>query len=489
MSRKLIGIAIAQAIGLSILSYLLPTWQDEEFTLATTLHGIAYALHRSVFYEHQAPVYFLLVAALRPVSASVFFAREISVALVVATTVVSAWLARSVWPGRDPAVFCALLAANPFMVFAALEIRLYALALLLQAVLYVCFFHGFYDGSSRGARIGFAVCATIAIYTQYFSALNVAGCCLALLVAGRYRTFVSCVVASLVPLVAILPMLPIIKVQSAGAMSTQMAPTAGFGGRYVRPVDFLFASAYGSLSHVAALLTKAAKAVAIVAAVVAWPTLDRRFLALFSMFLLTHLAYATVELVTHRTLAAPRHFVALFFPEVIALLALLAGTSGRRAARAIAFIAIAFACSDVAVIASTYGSLSKSGDARRVGAYLGAHAVGGDVIAVFPGDAAPAVARYYPGTAAVTGYPISLQPETYSVDQSIVGSEEEAVRRFAALPPSKHLWFVTIGGCSPGTDVNGCVVVDDAIAKRYTLLSKVTFHGTSVLELAPRRTP
>jgi hypothetical protein len=482
VTREVVVVAVLQALVLTILAALLPTWQDEEFTMATTAHGIAYAIHRALTYELQAPLYFAVLAALRSVNGSVFYAREWSVACQVATTFACAWIARRIWPHRNPWIFCALVAVNWFSFFAGLEIRTYALALLEEAVLLGCAIDGFLLGTSLRARLAFVLVAVVGLYTQYFIAFDFAAFFVALLIARRFAALPAYLGSLAVALVAFAPLALFVRTQASDTLSIEGGASVGFGGMFLHPSNLVLVHIFsdGRIGHVAWIALFLAL---IVAAIVGRPRLDARKWAFISLFVVTDLIYAYLFDVAKLHLEFPRHFIALFLPQAMLAYVLVAGFTSRFATRAGVAIACIFAITNSLSIVETYGSGAKEGDSARVGALLTRDARPGDAIAVYPGDAVPSVLRYYHGTLPIAGYPRTQDPNVYQIDAALVHSEADANAAFDRLPRAKRLWFDTVLDCSG--NIHGCRYVRDAIARRFRVRSEYDFFRADVLELEP----
>jgi hypothetical protein len=489
VTRQTVVVLVVQAAVLTWLAAILPTWQDEEFTLATTAHGVGYAIHRALTYELQAPLYFALLAALRTLGDSVFVAREFSVAADLGTTLVCAAIARRIWPERDPWILCALVALNPFGVFAGLEIRTYALALLEDAALIALFFEGFFYDANRRARIAFVVLAAVGLYTQYFIAFELVALFAALVVKGRVAPAIAYTIASTIAVAAFVPIAFMIRGQANDALSIEPSIAPQFGGMLLHPVNLILANDYahsgGELSTIGWML---ARLVILSAIVLGRPRLDRNGFALVSIVVVVDLIYVFISDVEKLNLVVPRHFVALFFPEVIALYAIVAAFTGPWAARAAGVIALFIGLSAIQSLATTYGAGAKLGDAARVAAYLTQNATTGDAIAVYPGDGVPAIARYYRGPLAIAGYPVPLDETTYHVDAALVRSAAEANAAFDRLPRARHLWFATLGTCE-ADNIHGCATVRSVMKKRYTVVSDRSFYQADVFELEPKSNP
>ncbi len=475
-------VAVLQALVLTTLAAILPTWQDEEFTMATTAHGVAYAIHRALTYELQAPLYFAVLAALRTLDGSVFFAREFSVVAQVGTTFACAWIARRMWPDRNPWIFCALVALNWFSFFTALEIRTYALALLQQALLLGCAIDGFLTGSSPRARVAFVLCAIAGLYTQYFIAFDFAALFVALVVVRRFAVLPAYIASLAVAFVAFVPLGLYVRGQASDTLSVEGGGSAGFGGMFLHPSNLVLVHIFSDsrVGHVAWI---ALFAILIAAAILGWPRLDARKWAFVSLFLVIDLIYACLTDVAKLHLEFPRHFIALFLPQAILAYVIVAGFTSRFAASAGATVACVFAVTNGVSIAQTYATGAKAGDSARVGALLTRDARPGDAIAVYPGDAVPSVARYYHGPLPIEGYPRAQDPNVYQIDAALVHSEADANAAFDRMPRFKRLWFDTVLDCSG--NVHGCAFVRAAIARRFRVLGEHDFFHGVVLELEP----
>ena len=486
MTRRVVLVAVVQAIALTWLAAVLPTWQDEEFTLATTAHGVAYAIDRALTYELQAPLYFALLAALRSVNASVPFAREFSVLLQVVTTFACAAIARRIWPGRDPWIFCALVASSPFSVYAAVEIRTYALALLEIALLVAFFFEGFFFGSDLRARIAFIACAILGLYTQYFIGFEFVALFVALAVAGRPISLRVYAVCCAIVFAAFVPLGVYVRGQAGNTLSVESVVHRGFGGMLLHPVNLILTRDYTNAGARWETVFWTVLRLAVIVCVVAGrPRFDLKQIALVAIFVVVDLIYVVVSDVLKFNLEYPRHYVALLLPEAILVYVVVSSLAGKFAVRCALATAIVFAISNAVALEQTYASGAKLGDARRVGEYLTQQARPGDAIAVYPGDAVAPVARYYEGTLTIFGFPIPQNPKVYQVDAALVRSSAAATAAFDRLPRTGRLWFVMAVVCR--SNIHGCDTTQTVMARRYTILRRVAFFDATLFELEPKR--
>ncbi|MDQ2908789.1 MAG: hypothetical protein M3R44_05480 [Candidatus Eremiobacteraeota bacterium] len=481
-SRLTIVLAL-QLATMTALAAILGTWTDEEYTLTTTAHGVGYAIGRALGYEQQAPLYFVLIALLREIAPAPFWARMFSVVCALGITASAAAITRRLAPSVASWAPAALVAFNPFVVFAALEIRLYALAILVSALLWLTFYDGFFWGESRRAQGAFAALAVAALYLEYFLALELLGCAVALLVAGRWRALSAYVVAAAISLGAFVPLLLVLQRQVTAAFSVPFSKPLPPRAVFLHPLlDFVIPNSYGGAAATAWLLDAALIVAVAVAIAIGRPRFGRRTVALGALAASVEAIYAILVDVLHMQLVVPRHFVALFVPELAFAYAVVAGFAGVHAATARRTIGLCIALATALSLVYTYRSLAKSGDWPRVGAWLETHARAADTIAIYQADSVPPFERYYHGRARVVGFPHPLHPKVYSVSRMIVHSKAEALRAFAALPQNGRLWFVAYDTCD-WRDAYGCQEVAAVIRAHYRVVERRQFYLTTVERL------
>jgi hypothetical protein len=187
-------------------------WEDEAFSLNTSGAGVGYAIRQALHFELQPPLYFVLLTLWRNADASVFFARLFSVVCAGLTIYLMATISQQIFPGVHPAWFAAAVAFNPFLIYAAVEIRVYAMVILLSALLLLVFFKGYLDPDARPAsRIWYGILAASALYTQYYMGFLLVANAVALLILKRwlrlriYLVQMLAVAAYSAPLLFIIP--------------------------------------------------------------------------------------------------------------------------------------------------------------------------------------------------------------------------------------------------------------------------------------------
>jgi hypothetical protein len=481
-SLALLALAANLAIALP-LAALLNLWQDEAYTLHTTGRDLAYAFAQAIGFEQNAPLYFLVMTLWRHAGESLFFLRLVSVICIAATVALVPALARRYVPAVDPGFVTAAVAVNPFAIWAAVEMRVYASIVLLSALLLLAFFDAFLsEKRSRSAALAYALCAALALYTQYYLAFLIAAQAIALLVYNR-RAFAPFALAAGAAALAFAPLLAVVPGQVQNFKGAFAAPTllhsfvtlAGIVLRYLLPLPFEHAKiAYGGI--VAALA---------IAAVVTRKAFDGRALApivTIAGFAFLFFAAGTYAAGVH---VLDRHAASLYLPATLsgfALLSLLKPPARRRAAAVWTCIAVG---ASLIALGVTYRALAKPGDWARATAFVRAHERPGEPIAVFEAENALPFAYYYGGSNRIVPIPEGVDFRRYDVSKFVVRGEAALA---ASMPQTARLWLVTAGECKASNIAFGCGLVEGYAARRYRVLLDRPFFGSRV-RLLERRGP
>ena len=467
-------------LGLTLpLAWELNLWIDEASSLDTSGKSFLYALRQALTYELQAPLYFGLLNLWRIPSESIFHARLFSVACTTLMLVLLVGIVRRYFPKLHPAWVVALLAVHPFTIWAATEIRVYALVLLLSAVLMRLFFDGFLVAAPpKQVRWGYFVIALLSLYTYYFLGflLVAQGC--ALLVQRRWSALRALVGGMLVVGAGIVPLLLFVPQQ-----------VTGYNDGAHRLQD---------LKRGLQLLSWRLQELVLPAKwppLATWSVLLLVGFGVFTLFLLrrhfrrlmmpTHLTLWVTTAVTAVCLLAAytitdtaflesRHTTVLFLPVLLSLFTFLATISQRRAVVSWVGISCFFYAASLAV---TYSSPAKTGDWARVAAYLMSAEKREQPILVFQPLSAVPLACYYKGVNPLLPIP---QPETFRVfhdPDSLLKDEKQIAAVLEQVPGDKdRIWVVTDELCwSINLDLN-CKILEAFLAKHYEVETTQKFY-------------
>jgi len=189
-------------------------WIDEAYSEYTSRLPLLGAVRRGIHYELQPPLYFGLLALWRDLNHSVLFARGFSALAAMAFVGVMAGIGRRAgftrWWWLGIAAACV-----PGVVWAASELRLYALVLLLAALTFY-FLLGITRATGRAAPvdlIGYVIAGSALVYTFYYGGFVLLGQLIGTMIGKRRALRV----AGLLGVVGcgLIPMIPVIRMQMA----------------------------------------------------------------------------------------------------------------------------------------------------------------------------------------------------------------------------------------------------------------------------------
>jgi hypothetical protein len=182
------GIIVFYAILIISLSYKLNIWEDESYSLHTTSNNLWSVIKQSYNFEGQPPVYFILLALWRHIYSGIFFARLLSIIFIALSAIYFYRLVRLVSGPEFSKWILILFLLNPFTVWAALEIRLYALAIFLSTIL-IYYFLRFYVENKNKYLFSFLLISLVGLYTQYFFVFEITALALSILLFKGWNDF------------------------------------------------------------------------------------------------------------------------------------------------------------------------------------------------------------------------------------------------------------------------------------------------------------
>lgn len=495
-SQLLIAGVILLHLAITLpLAWLLNIGHDEAYSLETAAHGPGIALTRALHFELQPPFYFALLSIWRMADVnSVFLGRSLSVLCSALMLLVTPQISRHCFRDLSPAWLTSLVALNPFVIWAAIEMRLYALVLLLASLLLWLFLVGFWQAAStwqRHARWLYAITALAGLYTHYYLGFLLFALAVALLTGRKWKSLLVYVSAMVAVGVAFLPMLLIVRWQMTEHTRTVTHAASAietlrlFSWRmqeYMLPTEWSGAIWPGKLTLLLLLLTSLLvlwfrKAAALVPINLLWWTTTAVILLFF---------YGALQL-TGIELLERNHFVTLFWPLLLSVATLLYATGRRRVLMAWLLISLFFYLTSLVAV---YRPLAKSGDWRRVAILLEHEAKPQETIAVFKAAGARSVKLYYSGHSPLVQLPRETSMEKYrpedygfrdaqEVAAVLTGLENDAGRFWLVSNPDRECFAL-------GVNLN-CGLLEDFVTGRYDVLQDRMFYGSRV-RLLQRKT-
>lgn len=479
------GIAIFFAAACAI-GVRLDIWGDEAYTLHTTGAGVARSIHRAIFFELQPPLYFLLLALWREINSSDFFARFFSIAAATATIPIAAVFAKRHISKASATLAAIVVAFNPFLLFVAEDIRVYALITFLSALLTLFLFEAYLGESPAGSfRGAYIVTAVAALYTQYYLGFLLVAGAAAVLVFRRKRARVYVLDMLLVGLAA-LPILGFLHVQLAQELA---------GSYHVRTATEQRAFASSLIEFVVPFhwIDQTSKRVIAYAAIPCLAILALWFggsrfprprtsvmprLALFAGTAIACFAAAIARF--PGTFGFPRHITSVFIPCEMLLIALVAAAPAALQKRVAAFVVVAALGVGYATDAPRYRDFESPGYWREVAHFLERHARAGEAIFVYDGEQTLPFLHEFHADNPVIGIPGPPRLDRYNpqVDARIDRAAlRNVIRRRLASDGS--VWIVATSGQGPYYEA-GAAKVAAVVASSFQIVERTTIGGTSV---------
>ena len=444
------GAAVACAAVTLYLGYALNLWTDEGYTMDTTGAGPLRALGQAVGFEAQAPAYFVLLSIWRWLHASPFFARVFSALCVVASLPLLARAARA-YLGREgalPAWAAATACLHPLVIYSGVELRCYALSLLLGAGLILAFHRAYLadEPPLPRHRVVHLLLAVLSVYNQYYAGLLLVGNFVALLLLRqpprlllRYLLDMAGVALALIPLVAMLS-------RQLGAYDA-IAGDTGLGlalkSAYWRAADLLLPCAESPLLGPRKWILRALLLLALLGGLRARRRLAGQpgLLALLATSGMSLLMLAALTMKLGNEMVDFRHTAFLLAPLLLAALGLARAALGGRAVAGYALLVILFS---LISLAYTYRPMAKTGDWQRLAGYLAAQESAGQPILFYKAGAVLAFRAYYRGINPVHPLPAEPKLDQWNPTSDILTGEAEVRRRIDSLRGggAERFWLV-----------------------------------------------
>jgi hypothetical protein len=494
LNRVLIGLIAANLCITLPLAFWLNIWADEAYSLMTSGKDFAHALHQSIYFEKNAPLYYLLLQVWRQIYDSIFFSRLLSILCISLTIYSSAFVSKRYLPQIYPAWISALIAFHPFSIWAAVEIRLYALSLLLSALLLLLFHDAYLETTPRPLAKGlFVGVATVAAYTFIpiiflFTTLG-----LVLLIVRRQALRDYALAMCSVGIMA-LPLGFIIYERLTGLDAGATCPTPPGVNAFSLPVGlqtvgrsmlYFFLPLTGNHYHALPIYIRVVVvvlAVALLLLAIKNSRFGDRQHRIVWLLSITSSLVLSIGMAAAKTYGM-KYTTIIFIPVLLAVLsALYLQLKTHRRVVVLYLVCIFMAC--CATLLTGYGAMAKQGDFNRVIAYINASERPNQPILVFaPGTATP-LAYLYKGPNTVIALPEAERfdgPDNWC--KYFLKNEQQIL---TALPTSAKsaplIWLVTEHpGLAAIPEYKASFpVLDNFVDKYYQVESSQDFYGANV---------
>lgn len=178
-------------IYFALLIYLckeITIWEDECYTINTTSHSLTGVISQSYHFEAQPPLYFILLKCWRLLNDSVFFARLLSVLFIACAAYFFTKLVDLISGPHYLRVLLVIFLLNPFTVWAAIEMRSYAMIMFLSTLLFYFFLQFLFNNKNKHLY-SFLIISTIGLYTQYLFVFLIMSLLFSFLVFRGWKAF------------------------------------------------------------------------------------------------------------------------------------------------------------------------------------------------------------------------------------------------------------------------------------------------------------
>lgn len=486
-SGERVALAAVVLLHLALVISLAATlnlWIDEAYTLRSTDGGLVQAVRRALGFELQPPLYYVVLTLWRSLDESAFFARLFSIVCTASTVVLAGSLARRYLRGVPPVLVAAVVAFNPLTVYAAVEARFYAPALLLSALL-LMFLHDGYAAvePSPAARRWHTAAAVAALYTHYFLGFLLAAGGVALLLLQRYGLFRKYLVGMVATAVLFAPLAAVIVHQARKVEATGVAPpwTLSAGTAMVWKEawrQLLPVSQDSPLAVVRSWVSRLALPLVLLAALARRRRPTAVLLAPFTLAAVVSLFFMGIAIRLGPDFMKPQHTTALYLPALLAALALLQYAGGVRAATWGAVASLVFAGP---YLVETYAPLAKQGDWIRVSRYIERHESASEPILVFKAEFVLDFGYHYAGRNQLIPLPGRTSVERYDLTEQVLRDESEILRALSGqLGAPRRFWLVTTHTVPfRGIDVHP-EILEGFVARRCAVLRDESFVASRV---------
>ena len=472
------------------LGAILNIWTDEAYSLNTAGKNLQYAITQGINFELQPPLYFILLNIWHSLNNSIFWARLFSIICIAITIYVVALLAEKYIKTINSVCIATIFAFNPFTIKVALEIRVYAFAMLLSALLLLFFFDGYLARKSQSkAKVIYLGLAIIALYSQYYLACLLMANAIALFLLRRWQAFKSYLWGMSLVALCFSPMLFFLTNQ----VSTHANPSEkNFWQNFIFIQESKVQGFLGNFSNLppAILICLCLLSLLLILGLIFATDLrliNRNHVAIWTINITAIPFFAGILVATNGFLLF-RHTVGVFIVFCLGFFLLLSLIKYPKLRNTIVIfittIALLFYTQN---LYKNYSVLAKAGDWKRVSTYIMNSEQPQQEILVFTSIGAEELSYYYDGINQIIPLPKPDDFKKYALDNYALNNEAEIIQ---ALISDRHdLWLVErVNSNCKSFDIDlNCHIIENFVSKYYQVETSQKFYKSRVRFL--RRKP
>jgi uncharacterized membrane protein len=481
------------------LAKILNIWLDEAYTLHTTGHGVSYALRQSLNFEFQPPLYFVTLSIWRTPNDSIFFSRLFSILCILLTILITEHLSKALVPKLRPVWTVLLVAFNPFVIWAALEIRAYALVLLFSSILLLSFFQGYLSATPKpNARRFYTAFAVLSLYTMYHLGFLLAIQGIFLLCLRRKRLLKYYIKDMAIVALIFSPLIWFIRIQVLQQnmifMTNETTVINGFLTT-ARHFQWLFFGSWPKTHLLWNPWNLVIKPLIVVSAIsmaaIKRRSLTRNHLYLGMISIIGYLTFSFLRAFTEMQYALELRHALIFLLSIIFFVFSIFSIVGKSKNVVVLIITFSVLLSYSIAISYDYRSMAKPGDWSNVAYGLMNYETVGQPIVVFPPDLAWPLSHYYHGKNAIVQIPRELDPDNYDPREFALGDLISVHRILSSIDRGYGFWLVV--DCPTESHILGGLnrrVLEEVLADHFEVEISLKFNGTLVrlvrkIELGP----
>ncbi len=391
-----------------IIAFKINIWVDECFSLNTaSKHSLKEIIQTSIIFEAQPPLYFLLLSYWLKISSTLFFARTLSVLLIILSVFVIRKLVQ-LTHNIDTVWLTALFLLNPFFFWASSESRCYALVIFFSALLsYI--FYSTYVLKNKPRRLIYILVAIIAVNTQYFVAIFLVSNAVHLIFIRDWKSFRNYILDMLPVIISIGWVIPFLNsevVSHVGDFSSKQSfleilkflPSridnyifAGYLFPFKSIRYFLFA---GLVIFIFINLKKESTA---------------RFFTKNNIFItqavVCGLSFLMIYPILGDDLLARRHSAIMFIPWLVCFFLIVQELSLTKKTIALSVLALCYLLSNI----NTYSHPVKDFDVKNASGYILAHESENEPVLVYNNQIGMPIQKYYNGVNNLIVFPDTIK--------------------------------------------------------------------------------
>ena len=475
------------------LAYKLNIWLDEAYTLKTTEGDISSVIRKSLYFELQPPLYFLLLHWWRLLNGSVFFARLFSLACILLTIVITPFISQRYASKTNINCLTIYMTASPFLVWAATEIRCYALVILLSSCLLILFYDCYL--LSKKYRSVYILIAVMSLYTQYYMGFLLFANFVALVTKKKWEESWLYVKDMVIVATLFSPMILVLGAQVKE--HTEMSSTADSivqAGKlvYWRLQNFLlyFPEDISRGVIVTSVYDQALLGLALLLVYLVYSRKNiSHFIEKSLMNCVAVITYTTIVIfivivrcVVPETVFHLKHLAVLFIPFTVWWLNLFAEENRKTVVYSLLSFYVLY-CG--LILSIQYKDLQKPGNMKNVAKYLNEEYSGTKRIAVFPATSKLTLDFYTRGDFEIVAIPREQTLDKYNLEKQKISNREEVEELINSCIDGKGTMILVYTSVSNILGVNlNREILEASLRSSYKIIRSDNFNKyTKVLQL------